>query len=300
MALVARAREAWARDATLYVRGSLPSRRGVCVVGSRETTKGANAFATEVAKALVAGGWAVWSGGASGIDTSVHLGALEAGGPTVAVLGGGHANPFPKCNGPLFDQIAEKGATISLEPDEVKASRHFFLRRNTLLTALTDATVVIQANARPSGAMHAASAARRMGKPVLCPPEAPWVKEGAGNLVLLEEGAIVFHSIDELVARLGALRGPWCAPEAPSRYARARAAPALRIDLSDDDRTVLDLLGDAPEHVDALCERSDLPYLRLTASLVALVLAGAAVEPAPGFFCRARGESAALAPAGEV
>ena len=288
MALVALTREAWARDATLYVRGRLPECRGVCVVGSRKTSAQAIAFAGKVAKALVAAGWAVWSGGAKGIDTAAHLGALDAGGPTVAVLGGGHSWPFPKCNGPLFDRIAETGATISLDPDPVKSVQYRFLRRNAVLTALTDATVVIQANPRPSGAMHAASAARRMGKPVLCPPDAPWNKEGAGNLTLLEEGAIVFHSVDELVARLRALRDPWRLPRAPSRYARAAPAAAENIAISDDDRAVLALLGSAPEHVDALCERSGLPYLRLNASLVALNLAGQIEEPSPGFFCARR------------
>lgn len=294
MALVALTGERWAEDAALYVRGRLPARRGVSVVGSRKATKRAVDFTQAVARALVEAGFAVWSGGALGIDTAAHLGALHADGATVAVLGGGHDHPFPRDNAALFDLISDRGATIALVPDDVRAARWRFLHRNVVLAALTDATVVIQANRRPSGAIHAATAARRLGRPVLCPPDAPWSEPGAGNLTLLEEGAIPFHSIEALIDRLGRLRAPWASPIAPSPHARATPATAPELALDPSDRALLAALGDTPEHVDALCERLARPYLELNASLVSLVLAGAVDEPSPGFYRRRDQKSSTL------
>lgn len=281
MALVA---GRWARGVSLYVRGRLPKQRGICVVGSRKASSEALAFAAKVAARLLEEGWSVWSGGAAGIDTSVHFGALDAGGPTVAVLGSGHSRPYPACNGPLFDRIAASGATISLDPDPVKARPYRFLRRNVVLTALTDATVVIQAKRPPSGALHAASAARRLGRPVLCPPDAPWSEHGEGNRILLERGAIPFHDIDELVMRLRAAQSPDPVAEPTARYLRPRADPTVELD--DRERALLAHLDDEPTHVDAICAKSGVPYLELSAALVALVLAGQADEPSPGFFRR--------------
>lgn len=288
MALVELSAGSWARELCLHVRGHLPPSRGVAVVGSREATPSARAFARKLSGALVRAGYVVWSGGALGIDTEAHRGALEAGGKTVVVLGGGHDRPFPKSNAGLFETISRVGAAVALVPDDEHPTKYRFFHRNTVLTALTEATIVVEARRRPSGAMHAATSARRLGKPVFTPPQAPWSVAGAGNVCLLEEGVMPFHSIDELLSRLRDVRSAWRAPAPPSVYARLETS--LRepdeIPLSAEDAAVLEHLDATPVHVDELCVKTGSPYRTLNASLVMLVLSGRVDEPAPGYFCR--------------
>ena len=110
MALVELHGDKWARPAPpLYLRGRLPERPGVAIVGTREPCPEALSFARRLAKALVGDGWAIWSGGAKGIDLAAHEGALSAGGPTVWVGAGGFDRPYPEKHAALLPRILAAG-----------------------------------------------------------------------------------------------------------------------------------------------------------------------------------------------
>jgi DNA processing protein len=188
----------------LRVRGDLPRQgeRAVAVVGSRAAAFPGLDEARRIGAVLArAGAWVV-SGGATGIDAAAHAGAVEAGGRTVVVLGGGLDHLYPAENRGLFARAVETGGGLVAEADDdQRPARWSFPRRNRLVAALGDATVVVRAGAR-SGAILTAGHASRLGQAV-------WVAagvtgdEGAGLRLLAAAGASEYRTVEELEAGLG-------------------------------------------------------------------------------------------------
>ncbi|MEO6601084.1 MAG: DNA-processing protein DprA [Polyangiaceae bacterium] len=173
----------------LFLRGELPRGPAVAIVGTRYPSEVGAQFARRLAKELADLGIAVLSGGAEGIDTQAHLGALEADGVTVVVAPAGFERPFPGENAALFqDIVARGGAYLSLVEEGVPATRGAFFPRNACLVALAHAVVVVEAPIR-SGARNAAANARRLGRPLFAVPYHPTHTNGRGCLAELQLGA---------------------------------------------------------------------------------------------------------------
>jgi len=173
----------------LYVRGELPRGPAVAVVGTRSCSRESRDFARALAHDLSLAGVTVLSGGAEGIDTAAHRGALDARGRTVVVAPSGFSRPFPAENAALFQEIVLNGGVhVSLVSSEVPANRGSFFARNALLVALSHAVIVVEAGYR-SGARNAASQARRLGRLLLVVPQAPWNWRGLGCIEELKQGA---------------------------------------------------------------------------------------------------------------
>ena len=170
----------------------------VAIVGTRAATPYGRRLAREFATELARAGCCIVSGLALGIDAAAHEGALEAGGTTIGVLGGGHARFFPRRNRPLAERIvAGGGAVLSLWPPEHDAAPWQFLERNALVAALADALVVIEAPAR-SGALNTAGwASHRI--PVLAVPGDVDRAHVAGCHALIRDGAILARSAADVL-----------------------------------------------------------------------------------------------------
>ena len=133
----------------LYVRGELTEGvTRIAMVGSRRATLYGKRVAIGLGAALAAHGVEVVSGGARGIDTCAHRGALQDGGRTIAVLGSGFCRPYPEENAELFERIAESGAVLSEFPLEYGPTAGNFPRRNRLISGLCAAVVVDEAARR--------------------------------------------------------------------------------------------------------------------------------------------------------
>jgi DNA processing protein len=160
----------------------------VAVVGARDADAGALDEARALARACVAAGAGVVSGGARGIDAAAHEGALEAGGVTVAVLGCGVDIVYPPGHEGLFERIAERGALASelLPGTEPRAS--FFPTRNRLIAGLARATIVVRGGAK-SGALYTARWAGRLGRPLAVLHTRPGDPLGEANRKLAAAGA---------------------------------------------------------------------------------------------------------------
>lgn len=162
-----------ARPLALWLRGSADLRfaclRSVSVVGARAATGYGKHVATEMACALAGRGWAVVSGGAYGIDSCAHRGALAADGVTVAVLASGVSYGYPQGHHELFAAIAGQGVVVSEWPPDRAPSRPGFLIRNRVIAALSCGTVVVEAALR-SGALSTARHARDLGRPLMAVP----------------------------------------------------------------------------------------------------------------------------------
>lgn len=167
------------RDAThpieiLYVQGDwgLTSQRGVAVVGTRKPSAEGVIRAQTLARHLVKDGFVVISGLAEGIDTAAHKAAIEAGGKTIAVIGTPLNRNYPKSNAALQKQIARDFLLVSQVPVERYESqpptvnRMFFPERNKTMSALSEATVIVEAG-ETSGTLIQAREALKQGRKVL-------------------------------------------------------------------------------------------------------------------------------------
>jgi DNA processing protein len=178
----------------LWVHGDTDLRyaclRSVSVVGTRAATGYGTHICTELAIALAERGWTVVSGGAYGIDSCAHRGAVAVGGTTIAVLACGVDVTYPPGNWELFRQIRERGATVSEWPPGRYPTRHGFLVRNRVIAALSRGTVVVEAALR-SGALNTARHAHDQQRPLMVMPGPVTSAQSAGCHEALRELAAV-------------------------------------------------------------------------------------------------------------
>lgn len=182
----------------------------LAIVGTRNPTPYGVRNAQEFAAGFVDRGWAIVSGGAYGIDSAAHKGALIAEGSTIAVTASGLDSPYPAGNQRLFDEITENGAIITEYLPGVMARPHRFLIRNRLIAALSRGTVVIEAAFR-SGSLRTARDASDLLRPVMAIPgpiNAP-TSEGCHRLIgersaeLVSSVADAYELLSSLVSREG-------------------------------------------------------------------------------------------------
>lgn len=288
----------------LFLRGRLPDRPGVAIVGSRCASAEALAFTHQLARELATAGFAIWSGGARGVDAAAHEGALDGGGPTVAVAGGGLARPYPPEHVDLYARIvAAEGALLSRFADDTAPRPQGFLQRNQVLAAMTALTVMVEAGYR-SGARNTVAAARRLGRPVCVVPQAPWSDAGAGCALELVRGATAVASAADVLAVLHGEPPPRepkrtaaDARRSTRRPARAPSAPPSQLalpDLTALDPVAASVLGalaerDEPAHLDELADRLDVAFSALQAAILRLTLLGLVAERGPGLVQAVRG-----------
>ena len=247
----------------------------VAIVGTRAASSYGKALARRFAADLGAAGCCIVSGLALGIDASAHNGAIEAGAPTIGVLGGGHDRFFPPRNRGLAERmVAAGGAVLSPFPPGHAAFPSQFLERNGVVAALADAVVVIEAPAR-SGALNTAGwAAGRI--PVFAVPGDVDRAHVAGCHALIRDGAILARSAQDVIddLRLSAVPEPRA-----SRAASVRPEDPLQ-------RRVLRLLRSGERTLDELLSESGEAPAKVLAALSMLELTGA-IETRPGQrYCR--------------
>ena len=155
----------------LYYRGwwDLVHARGVAVVGTRDPSREAVARTRKLVKALIQDRFMIVSGLAKGIDTIAHTAALEEGAPTIAIIGTPLSHTYPRDNAELQDEIATNFLLISQVPllryesQDYRSNRLFFPERNKTMSALTEATVIVEAG-ETSGTLIQARAALEQGR----------------------------------------------------------------------------------------------------------------------------------------
>jgi DNA processing protein len=232
----------------LYVKGSVRSLENdsIAIVGSRAAsfygTKSAKTFAQAFAEA----GLTVTSGLARGIDTAAHQGTLEADGCTVAVIGCGFNHMYPKENVALMEQIAGQGAVISEFAFDMAPLKQNFPWRNRIISALSQATVVIEAG-KKSGALITADYALAQHRQVFVVPSNIDTDTALGSNQLIQEGAMVALSPDDVLSQIKEDHQP------PG--AKKRKAVLL---LSDEQAQVYPHITHQPVHVDELVRQSGL------------------------------------------
>ncbi|RPD87835.1 DNA-processing protein DprA [Luteimonas sp. 100069] len=270
----------------LFVEGDVARlwRAGIAVVGSRAPTVGGRDNAAAFARRFAVAGFAVVSGLASGIDAAAHAAALDADGDTVAVLGSGIDQPYPRSNTRLHARIVGTGTVVSEYPPGTPARREQFPSRNRIVAGLALGTLVVEA-AHRSGALITARLAADAGREVFAIPGSIHNPMARGCHRLLRDGATLVETPEEVIDALAAiaagladaLQGRLGAPiqrgkTIPAVPAEQQASPSS--DGDPDYHRLWNALGHDPTGMDELISRSGLTVARASAMLLSMELDG--------------------------
>lgn len=259
----------------LYAIGELSAvgagERLVAIVGTRDASPYGVRIANELARAFAEAGVGVVSGLARGIDSAAHRGALEARGVTVAVLGTGVDVPYPAGNRGLHAEIGVSGLVVSEHEPGVPAGPGCFPRRNRIIAALAEMTVVVEAPYK-SGAVNTATHALELGRTVAAVPGPIDSPRSAGSNQLLRDGAQFIATVDDALALMGL----------------SRKATVRPVELEYVENRVYEAVGAGEGSADALAFRLGLSVRQVLEAVAGLEMKGVIGVSADGRVCLKR------------
>ncbi len=257
----------------IFYRGNIECLSGdaIAMVGTRSPTHYGQKVALELARELASAGFVIVSGGARGIDSYSHRGALDAGGLTVAVLGSGLDRPYPGENKKLFDKIVDSGGVVLSEfPLGTLPAPENFPRRNRIISGLSKGVIVVEAG-MGSGALITTKWAISQGRDVFAVPGPITSPKSAGCNHLIKMGAKIVLSADDIIEEYGGIP--------PAKKEKTK------VELEGVERTIYEILLDkGPLHVDELAEIIDIPSSKLITHLFVLEMKGILRELPGKFF----------------
>lgn len=311
--------------AVLWIKGQLEAtdQFAVGLVGSRAASSNALNAARLLGREGAQKGLTIVSGLAKGVDAQAHLGALEAGGRTLAVLGCGLNWVYPKENALLYEKIATSGALITEFPPDARPLPINFPKRNRIIAGLSLAVVVVEAGQR-SGALITARLALEMNREVMALPGPAGSAAAQGTNNLIKTGAALVENMDEVLAEIKPrlLEGllpppgsqitplaPWPAQASVKEEPRAKKPTAHRakseqsspkkpasVDPKNQNQAplepaadspegrVLTILRQTPQDADTLIRQTGLDAAQMAVTLLNLELTGAIARLASGKF----------------
>jgi DNA processing protein len=265
----------------LYIKGGLKEvdREAIAIVGSRRSTGYGKGIAEELAFDLASCGLTVVSGMAMGIDAAVHLGALKAGGRTIAVWGSGLDCLYPPQNRGIAERIPQSGALLSEFPLGTSPLPGNFPRRNRIISGISLGVVVVEASER-SGALITAHFAADQGREVFAVPGSIYLKGSRGCHRLIKMGAKLVEGTEDILEELR-LQHP-LPGIVPSRKKEGDKTPLERREA-----LLYQLLSDRPLHIDELIVQSGLPAHQVASLLMNLEIKGYCRQERGKLFLRA-------------
>lgn len=251
--------------AVLFVRGALPDQRRphLAVVGSRHPTRYGEEVARAFAEPIARAGAVIVSGLAYGVDAIAHRAAIDAGGTTVAVLGGGidDDNVYPSQHRSLASQIvAAGGAVVSEFPIGTHVMKQHFPFRNRVIAGLSRGTLVVEAKAT-SGSLITARAALEAGRDVFAVPGSVHSELSEGPNNLIKSGAFAATVPGDVLTRLGI----------EARESKPDYAPG-----SPEEERLYAALSRDPQHADELTSKSGMKPEAVSSVLTLMELKGSA------------------------
>ncbi|MFN3618526.1 MAG: DNA-processing protein DprA [Aquabacterium sp.] len=266
----------------------------LAVVGSRHATAQGLDHARDFSRALSASGVTIVSGLARGIDAAAHEGALDgqlllapAGRPggTIAVVGTGLDQVYPKAHARLAQAIASRGLMLSEFPLGTPPLRGNFPKRNRLVAALSRGTLVVEA-AVQSGSLITARLAAELGREVMAIPGSIHAPQARGCHALIKQGARLVETADEVLEELGL--GALAKGAAVGAASASAPADASSSAAPSEDDALLSAMGHDPVSQEALSARTGLGPAELGARLLELELMGKVARLPGALFQRRR------------
>jgi DNA processing protein len=261
--------------AVLYLQGRVELLNGeaFAIVGSRNATPQGVRDALALASALSEAGFTIVSGLALGIDAAAHRGGLAGAASSIAVMGTGPDDIYPRRNRELAHALAVQGCLVSEFPLGTAPLAGNFPRRNRLISGLARGVLVVEA-ALKSGSLLTANSANEQGRDVFAIPGSIHSPLSKGCHWLIKEGAKLVECAEDLLVELGR--------EVP------RGPPQPDSTRSGDSDPVLQAMGFAPTSIDQMAQRTGLDAAKLAAHLSRLEIAGRVEAWAGGWFQRVR------------
>ncbi len=264
---------------TLYVKGDWQAcfdAPCVAVVGSRRcSTYGANA-SEMLSRDLAANGICIVSGLARGIDTAAHRGAIAGKGRTIAVLGTGIGQVYPKENAKLFDEILDSGgAIVSQFPLGTPPLKENFPYRNRIISGLSYGVLVIEASER-SGSLITARLAMEQDREVMAVPGNITSKNSFGTNYLIKSGAKLVQQWQDVVAEFPSeIAAEILPPKVDEKVDKKDKKPKSNLPkgLSVNEKKIYEnLKADEHKHIDLLMDESGLSFGEFNKAIVSLDL----------------------------
>ena len=254
----------------IWARGQIEllAKPAVAIVGARIASAAGQRFARGLAKDIGEAGYLVASGMARGIDGAAHEGAMTTG--TVAVLGGGIDDVFPPEHQNLYARLITEGCVICEKWPGAKAKAKDFPRRNRLISGLSLAVVVVEAELR-SGSLITARLAGEQGREVLAVPGSPLDPRARGTNDLIRQGAALCEGVEDVIRAISAMssiREPDHAAYDPGGPDEVADEALLK--------RIEDLLSPTPVSRDDLVRVTGASASNVGAALMELALAGRA------------------------
>ncbi|MDY6840299.1 MAG: DNA-processing protein DprA [Pseudomonadota bacterium] len=266
----------------LYTLGDtgLLARDQIGIIGSRKATRAGLDHARRFAEELSARELLVTSGLALGIDGAAHAGALDAGFPTMAVVGCGLDRTYPHQHRRLGERVIADGLMISEYPPGTPARAAHFPQRNRIISGLSRGVLVVEAGLR-SGSLITARMALEQGREVFAIPGSVHSPVARGCHHLIKQGARLVETVDDILEELGAWWSPPLTAETADTSEPEQPGNGPLAGLDSREIAVFEALGYDPQSTDALSSATGLPADQLMQSLLLLELQGL-VSSAPG------------------
>ncbi len=275
---------------SFYLKGSLPDpyKKAVAIVGSRRCSTYGEYLAAHFARELSRYGVQIISGLALGIDSFAHRGCLEGGEKTFAVMGCGIEHVYPSSNTLLYKEILQKGGGIisEFEPGAPPTPFHFPIR-NRLISALSDAIIIIEAQ-RKSGSLITASYALDQGIQIYAVPGRIGDKRSEGTNDLILQGAAPALSPEQIIADLKLMPEKVRPNKKASAKMKTKKEEPRSSDkspqYSDDEQRIIQILSYEPLTLDDICRLSNMDATLAARLLMTLEINGSIASPIPGSY----------------
>lgn len=252
----------------LYVKGGLKrDEKALAIVGSRNASEYGSKIAYKLAYKLSLAGFTVISGLAKGIDTFAHIGALEAGGRTVAILGCGIDRIYPQENRKLSEKIENSGAIISEYLPGNKPMPYNFPARNRIISGMAMGIIIVEAGEK-SGSLITANHALDQGREVFAVPGNIDSINSKGTNKLIKDGARIITGIEDVLEEFGI--SDYTGSSNYNLYKGILFPPNLTVE----EKAILKCLADGQLHIDLIAVRCGMDCARVSAMLALMEISG--------------------------
>jgi len=273
-------RETFDPPLVLYCAGKVETLKepAISIVGARKPTPYGRAVAERLAEDLAVRGMVVVSGMARGIDSIAHWGALK-GGKTIAVLGSGLENIYPREHRMLFEKIIETGAVVTEFPPKSPPLGHHFPLRNRVISGLSLALLVVEATRR-SGSLISARLALEQNREVMAVPGNTTSELSQGTNWLIKTGAKLVETWEDVAEELPS-------PIKEKLLSTKAEVKEKSVSMTLQERKIFDLIkADSLIHIDELVERSEFSVSEILSILLNLELKGLVFQRPGKYFQR--------------
>lgn len=256
----------------IYVLGDekILKEKSIAIIGSRNCTPYGELEAFKFSEQLTKQGLVITSGMAVGIDSYAHKGCISQNGKTVAVLGSGFNNIYPKENTELLKKIIDTGGAIVSEyAPSVEPSSDKFRQRNRIVSGLSIATLIIEAEYR-SGTTITARYAKEQGKPVFCIPNSIENNKGVGTNEMLKNGALLATSADDILIKCNITRNT----DIEEKNNKETYSLKPQIKVSKKYKDVYDVFQEQPLNTNEICKKLNLTVNEVNSKLLFMEMEG--------------------------